>query len=379
MNTENVDTLNAAETQNIETNSEPMELPKQTLENGDTVATIKTNTGTIRVKLYTDQVPITTTNFIGLAKQWYYDGVTFHRVIPNFMIQWGDPDGTGMGGESIYGWSFEDEFVEWLWNGTGTISMANSGPDSNGSQFFINTVDNSLLNNKHSVFWVVVEGFEVAEKISKAKTWENDKPEKEIKMINVTIDTYNNGKYSSYDFDKKAALQKVETIRQENIEKEKELQQQQEKLSEEKLKKDKDREAKDGDQVSVNYIGTTWDWEEFDNSYTRGQPLQFTVGEPWLLPGFQNAVKWLKPGEKKKVTIPAAEAYGKYDETITEEVPLAVLKENGFDPKEWEMLETVMWEVKVLKVEGETVTVDGNHPLASKDLTFEVELVEYIN
>ena len=101
------------------------------------IATIKTNHGDMRIKLFPDHAPKTVANFIALSKDGYYDGVIFHRIIKDFMIQGGDPTGTGMGGESIYGQSFEDEFSEELYNVRGALSMANAGPNTNGSQFFI--------------------------------------------------------------------------------------------------------------------------------------------------------------------------------------------------------------------------------------------------
>ena len=100
-------------------------------------ALIKTNRGEILIQLFPEQAPRTVENFIGLAKKGYYDGVIFHRVIPDFMIQGGDPTGTGMGGESIFGEKFEDEFSKELFNLRGALSMANAGPNTNGSQFFI--------------------------------------------------------------------------------------------------------------------------------------------------------------------------------------------------------------------------------------------------
>lgn len=106
------------------------------------IATIKTNHGDMRIKLFPDHAPKTVANFIALSKDGYYDGVIFHRIIKDFMIQGGDPTGTGMGGESIYGESFEDEFSEELYNVRGALSMANAGPNTNGSQFFI-------VQNKH--------------------------------------------------------------------------------------------------------------------------------------------------------------------------------------------------------------------------------------
>ena len=101
------------------------------------IATIKTNHGDLRIKLFPEHAPKTVANFVALSKDGYYDGVIFHRIIKDFMIQGGDPTGTGMGGESSFGGSFQDEFSEELYNLRGALSMANAGPDTNGSQFFI--------------------------------------------------------------------------------------------------------------------------------------------------------------------------------------------------------------------------------------------------
>ena len=115
-----------------------LQLPQVDIETAEgSIATIKTNHGDLRIKLFPEQAPKTVANFVALSKDGYYDGVIFHRIIKDFMIQGGDPTGTGMGGESIYGESFEDEFSEELYNIRGALSMANAGPNTNGSQFFI--------------------------------------------------------------------------------------------------------------------------------------------------------------------------------------------------------------------------------------------------
>ena len=146
---------------------------------------LETNYGDIIIKLYSD-MPITSGNFEKLVKEGFYDGVIFHRVIDGFMIQGGDPTGTGMGGP---GYNIEDEFTHEGGNKNlrGTISMANTGkPNTGGSQFFINLVDNEHLNGKHPVFGVVVEGMEVVDKIGKTKTDSFDRPIEEIKIIKAT-------------------------------------------------------------------------------------------------------------------------------------------------------------------------------------------------
>ena len=131
------------------------------------VATFKTNQGDIKVKLFADIAPKTVENFTTHAKNGYYDNGIFHRVIRDFMIQGGDPEGTGMGGESIWGGSFEDEFSDKLLNVRGALSMANAGPNTNGSQFFIVQADETpWLNGKHTVFGQVIEGMDVVDKIA---------------------------------------------------------------------------------------------------------------------------------------------------------------------------------------------------------------------
>ena len=131
-------------------------------------ATIKTKHGDIRLKLHDDKTPKTVANFEKLAKDGFYDGLTFHRVIPDFMIQGGDPQGTGTGGP---GYRFKDEFDPSLKHSkAGILSMANAGPGSNGSQFFITHKDTPWLDNRHSVFGHVVEGQDVVNKIVKGDT-----------------------------------------------------------------------------------------------------------------------------------------------------------------------------------------------------------------
>ncbi len=186
---------------------------------GDTIAVMHTNMGIIKIKLFVDEVPVTTKNFIELAKKDYYNGIIFHRVIKDFMIQGGDPTGTGMGGESIYGSKFQDEFDPRLHNIRGALSMANAGPNTNGSQFFIvqsgEAIPDSLLAQmeqlkdrgfpeetiaeykelggtpwldfKHSVFGQVYEGMEVVDAIANVKTGFQDKPVEDVVIEDIDI------------------------------------------------------------------------------------------------------------------------------------------------------------------------------------------------
>jgi peptidylprolyl isomerase len=139
---------------------------------------LKTNMGEITIELYED-MPITAGNFRKLVEKGFYDGTVFHRVIDGFMIQGGDPTGTGRGGP---GYAIKDEFTRKNKNDRGTISMANAGPNTGGSQFFINLVDNNYLDKAHPVFGKVVEGMDVVAAMGKVKTGAMDRPVKEIKI-----------------------------------------------------------------------------------------------------------------------------------------------------------------------------------------------------
>ena len=182
---------------------------------GDLIATMTTNRGTVKIRLFPDKAPKTVENFVTHAKDGYYEGIIFHRVIKDFMIQGGDPEGTGCGGESIWKKSFEDEFSIDARNYYGALSMANSGPNTNGSQFFIvqaKTVPSNLLAQMeqltdkgyprecidnyrevggtpwldfhHTVFGQLIDGADVLEDIASVKTGMSDKP-----VYDVVIDT----------------------------------------------------------------------------------------------------------------------------------------------------------------------------------------------
>lgn len=187
---------------------------------GDTVAVMHTNMGDIKIKLFVNEVPKTAKNFIELARKDYYNGIIFHRVIKDFMIQGGDPTGTGMGGESIYGEKFEDEFDVRLHNIRGALSMANAGPNTNGSQFFIvqsgeaipenlisqmeslkdrgfpeDTIEDykalggtPWLDFKHSVFGQVYEGMDVVDAIANVHTGMQDRPLHDVVIEGINIE-----------------------------------------------------------------------------------------------------------------------------------------------------------------------------------------------
>ncbi|KZU27208.1 Peptidyl-prolyl cis-trans isomerase [Lactiplantibacillus plantarum] len=178
-------------------------------------ATIKTNFGDIKVQLFPKQAPKSVENFVGLAQKGYYDGIIFHRVIPDFMIQGGDPTGTGMGGESLWGKPFEDEFSQEVFNLRGALSMANAGPNTNGSQFFIvqkPQLDAGMsdqmkqagypeeivtaygnggtpgLDFRHTVFGAVSDGMDIVDKIAATETGMQDKPVKDVVIETITIE-----------------------------------------------------------------------------------------------------------------------------------------------------------------------------------------------
>ena len=154
------------------------------------VTVIKTNMGTIELELFPGVAPKAVENFTKLANKGYYDGIIFHRVIDNFMIQGGDPTGTGRGGESIWGKPFEDEFSpELKFDQPGLLAMANAGPGTNGSQFFITLVPTPWLNNHHTIFGKVIKGMDVVQAIGKVQTTKPfDKPVKDVVMEKVTVE-----------------------------------------------------------------------------------------------------------------------------------------------------------------------------------------------
>ena len=185
---------------------------------GDTVATMKTTLGDIKILLFPDAAPKAVENFVTHAKNGYYNGIIFHRVIPDFMIQGGDPTGTGRGGESIWGRSFEDEFSVDYHNIRGALSMANAGPGTNGSQFFIvqaKEVSEDMISQleqladrgfptecvedykalggtpwldyRHTVFGQVVVGMDTVDKIAEVETVPGDKPATDVSIIGIEI------------------------------------------------------------------------------------------------------------------------------------------------------------------------------------------------
>jgi len=149
-----------------------------------TTVLLQTTMGDVKIELLDKTMPITAGNFLKLVGQGFYDGTIFHRVIPNFMIQGGDPQGTGMGGP---GYTIKDELPADNRNARGTISMANAGPNTGGSQFFINVVDNGRLDRKHPVFGRVTGGMEVVDAISRAPRDNEDRPRTTVAIRKASV------------------------------------------------------------------------------------------------------------------------------------------------------------------------------------------------
>jgi len=280
-------------------------------------AKIKSNKGDILIQLEFEKTPGTVGNFVALAEgtlensikpqgQKYYDGLKFHRVIPDFMVQGGCPSGTGTGGP---GYQFEDEFhVDLRHDTPGVLSMANSGPGSNGSQFFITHVATPWLDNKHTVFGKVIEGQSVVDAIvqddiiesieivsvgeaAKAfnaieafRNFEGGR-EKKIAEAKAKMDT---------ELDKLAAgFEKTESGLRYKI-----------------LQKGTGTQAEKGKMISVHYKGQLTDGTVFDSSYQRKQPIDFTVGVGQVIKGWDEGLQLLQVGDKARLVIPSQLAYG---------------------------------------------------------------------
>jgi peptidylprolyl isomerase len=154
----------------------------------DSIVCLETNQGLIEIKLFPEIAPKTCKNFIALIQKHYYDNTTFHRVIKNFMIQGGDPTATGSGGTSSFGQPFEDELsADVTFNKPGILAMANAGPNTNGSQFFITTAKTPWLNMHHTIFGEVISGYDVVKKIENCKTNISDKPIDNQKIIKAYL------------------------------------------------------------------------------------------------------------------------------------------------------------------------------------------------
>ena len=316
-------------------------------------ADIQTSKGAIVVKLYDKATPVTVANFVSLAEgnnpyveerfkdKKYYDGLIFHRVIKDFMLQGGCPDGTGRGNP---GYKFKDEFVDTLrHSGKGLLSMANSGPKTNGSQFFITHKATPWLDGKHTIFGEVVQGIEVVDSIANVKTVTQDKPEVDVVMNKVEI--IRNGKEAKkfdalevmgdyFEEEEKviAAMKKMK----DDLASEFELQMSQAEELESGLKvfsitKGEGEQPKTGQNVLVNYAGYFMDGNLFDSNieaiaskYGQLNPGRRDQGgyqptpmlyspEARLVPGFREGLQTMKVGDKVRLFIPPHLGYGDND------------------------------------------------------------------
>ncbi len=285
-------------------------------------ATITTTRGSILTRLTFQKTPLTIANFVGLAEGKiknsakaagvpYYDGLKFHRVIPNFMVQGGDPEGTGRGGP---GYKFPDEFRPSLrHNKPGILSMANAGPGSNGSQFFITHVPTPWLDDKHSVFGEVLQGMEVVNAIKKGdsiKTVTIHRVGEDAKAFvcdQAHFDSLlkahaNKAKRAS----KEAASGELETIR-------KQFPETQKTASGMMFVVDKEGAGETpskGTTVKVHYTGRLLDGKVFDSSRRRGKPIAFPVGTGRVIPGWDEGIMMMKKGGKRTLIIPPNLGYG---------------------------------------------------------------------
>ena len=320
----------------------------------DLVATMKTSEWDIQIKLFNNEVPFTVNNFVAHSQDWYYDNLIFHRVIKDFMIQGWDPTGTGMWGKSIYWEKFSDEFSDKLKNIKYSISMANSGVNTNWSQFFINQNNNSHLNNKHSVFWQVVKGEDVIEKIAKVETWAQNKPIKEVKIISIKIEKF--GIKEEYKLDKKEAIKKYE-----------------DKIKSE-MEAKKDLIIKSWDTVSVHYTLKLSDWTKKDSSLDRGVPLSFTVWKWMVIKAWDEWLVWHKIWDKFKLEVNPKDAYWESIVQVPKELVIAEMW-TWVVLEKWKKLKVQWWEIEILDADEKTISVKNNHPLAGEKLFFDIEVV----
>lgn len=280
-------------------------------------AKIKTNRGDILIQLTYDKTPGTVGNFVALAEGTmknsqkpigtpYYDGLKFHRVIADFMIQGGCPLGTGTGDA---GYKFDDEFHPLLrHDAPGVLSMANSGPGSNGSQFFITHVETPWLDGKHSVFGNVVEGLEVVNAIKQGDAIEK------ITIVRVGEDAEKFDGLAAFKIFNNEGEQREANIK---TQAEVELKEHTEGMTKTEsglyykiLKEGNGEKPKKGAHVAVHYTGKFLNGGVFDSSYQRNQPIQFPLGEGNVIAGWDEGIQLLKTGDKALFVIPSHLAYG---------------------------------------------------------------------
>ena len=305
-------------------------------------ANFQTSKGNMIVKLEDEKAPVTVANFVGLAEGKienkakakgvpFYDGTIFHRVIKDFMIQGGDPKGTGMGDP---GYKFDDERNDLQHKGKGILSMANSGPNTNGSQFFITEVPTPHLDGRHTIFGEVVNGLEVIDSIATVEKGAQDKPRTDVVLEKVAIFSKGDA-YKTYDAAKifsegkgkikennRAVLDKIEADKKKKAE---EFAANQQKLVDDlkatmqatpsglyyKITETTEgKKANVGDNVSVHYAGKLVDGTEFDSSFKRNEPIEIPIGVGQVIKGWDEGILLLKEGESATLLIPSVLGYG---------------------------------------------------------------------
>ncbi len=280
-------------------------------------AKFNTSKGEILVKLTHDKTPGTVGNFVALAEgnlenkvkpqgTPYYDGLKFHRVIPDFMVQGGCPQGTGTGDA---GYKFDDEFhVDLKHDGPGVLSMANAGPGTNGSQFFITHIATPWLDNKHTVFGNVVEGQDIVDAIK-----QGDKIDSlEIVRVGAEAEAFN-----AVEAFRTFEGSRAKRIEEERAKKSSELDEVSAGFEETKsglrykiIQKGNGKKAEAGMQVSVHYEGSLIDGTVFDSSYKRKEPIDFQVGVGQVIAGWDEGICLLQVGDKARFVIPSDLGYG---------------------------------------------------------------------
>jgi peptidyl-prolyl cis-trans isomerase A (cyclophilin A) len=280
-------------------------------------AKFNTTKGVILVKLTHDKTPGTVGNFIGLAEgnlenkikpqgKPFYDGLKFHRVIPDFMIQGGCPLGTGTGDP---GYKFDDEFhPELKHSGPGVLSMANSGPGSNGSQFFITHVETAWLDNKHTVFGNVVEGQDIVDSIAQGDVLES----LEIVRVGEEAEKFNAVEaFRTFEGSRLKRIAEAKAKAEAEMEKlAAGFQKTDSGLRYQFIKKGDGIQAQKGRKVSVHYKGQLTNGNVFDSSYNRKQPIDFTLGVGQVIEGWDEGIALLQVGDKARFVIPSDLAYG---------------------------------------------------------------------
>lgn len=280
-------------------------------------AKISTEKGEILIKLTYEKTPGTVGNFVALAEgnlenkakpqgTPYYNGLKFHRVIPDFMIQGGDPQGTGSGGP---GYDFEDEFHSDLrHDAPGVLSMANSGPASNGSQFFITHVATPWLDGKHTVFGNVVEGQNVVDSVAQGDTMQKV----EIIRVGEEAENWNAVEaFISFTGEREQRIARMKKQQEDEINKISEgFDRTDSGLRYKIVNKGSGIKAEKGKTVSVHYKGMLTDGMEFDSSYRRKQPIEFPLGRGQVIEGWDEGIQLLRVGDKARFVIPSDLAYG---------------------------------------------------------------------